>query len=100
MLPMSCDNPTDRRSGDPLTPAEEDARTERIVLMRVLALHPTHLTMPELAAEVLEDPDDFAEGDALARAVRDLGAAALVRMNGIVVMPTRAAVHLDNLTRG
>lgn len=97
---MSCDNPTDRDSGDLLTPAEEDAKTERTVLMRVLTLHPTHLTMPELASEVLEDPDDFAEGDALARAVRDLGAAGLVRMNGILVMPTRAAVHFDSLNRG
>lgn len=95
---MSCSQPTD--SNDPPTPAEEDARTERIVLMRVLSLHPTHLTMPELAAEVLEDPDDFAEGDALARAVRDLGIAGLVRINGAVVMPTRAAVHFDSLNRG
>jgi hypothetical protein len=70
---------------------------ERIVLMLILAHHPTHLTMPELAAEVLEDPDDFAEGDALARAVRDLGAGGLVRMNGAVVMPTRAALHFDRL---
>lgn len=84
-------------SDEPITPAEEDAKTERAVLSRVLALHPTHLTMPELAAEVLEDPDDFAEGDALARAVRDLGAAGLVRMNGIVVMPTRAALHFHSL---
>lgn len=97
---MSCSQPTDCGSSDPLTPAEEDARTERIVLVRVLTLHPTHLTMPELAAEVLEDPDDFAEGDALARAVRDLGAAGLVRMNGSVVMPTRAALHFDSLNLG
>lgn len=96
---MSCSQPTDCGSDEP-TPAEEDKRTERIVLMRVLTLHPTHLTMPELAAEVLEDPNNFAEGDALARAVRDLGVAGLVRMNGAVVMPTRAAVHFDSLNRG
>ncbi|HEX5762831.1 MAG TPA: hypothetical protein VFY04_06895 [Solirubrobacterales bacterium] len=68
--------------------------------MQVLTHHPTNLTMPELAAEILNDPDNFAEGDALARAVRDLGAAGLVRMNGVVVMPTRAAVHFDSLSRG
>ena len=94
---MASQDPTDRGSCDPLSPAEEDAKTERIVLMVVLAHHPTHLTMPELAAEVCEDPDDFAEGDALARAVRDLGAAGLVRMNGALVMPTRAALHFDRL---
>ncbi len=84
-------------SNEPITPAEEDAKTERTVLIRVLALHPIHLTMPELASEVLEDPDDFAEGDALARAVRDLGVAGLVRMNGVVVAPTRAALHFHSL---
>jgi len=94
---MSYSQPTDCGSDEPITPAEEDTKTECSVLMRVLALHPTHLTMPELASEVLEDPDDFAEGDALARAVRDLGAAGLVRMNGVVVMPTRAALHFHSL---
>lgn len=94
---MSCSQPTDCGSANPPSPAQEDARTERSVLMQVLAQHPTHLTIPELAASVLEDPDDFAEGDALARAVRDLGAAGLVRMNGALVMPTRAALHFDHL---
>jgi hypothetical protein len=75
----------------------QDARDQRVVLTRVLALHPSHLSLPELAAEVCEDPSDFTEGDALARAVRDLAAAGLVRMNGIVVMPTRAALHFDSL---
>jgi hypothetical protein len=96
---MSCSQPTDCGSGDPPTPAEEDARIEGVVLRVVLGHHPTHLTIPELALEVLDDPDDFAEEDALARAVRDLGVAGLVRMNGAVVMPTRAAVHFDSLDR-
>ncbi len=61
-----------------------------MVLRTVLDLHPTHLTFPELAAEVCLDPDDFMEGDSLARAVRDLTAAMLLRSNGIFVMPTRA----------
>lgn len=69
------------------------------MLRRVLALHPTHLTLPELAAEVCDDPDDFAEGDALARAVRDLAAAGLLRMNGVVVMATRPAIYFDSLDR-
>lgn len=96
---MSCSQPTDCGSGDPPTPAQEDARIEGVVLRVVLAHHPTHLTIAELALEILDDPDDFAEGDALARAVRDLGVAGLVRMNGAVVMPTRAAVHFDSLDR-
>lgn len=83
-----------------ISPAEEDRQDQRIVLLLVLSEHPTHLTLPELAAEVCDDPDDFAEGDALARAVRDLGAAGLLRMNGAVVMPTRAAAHFDQIMEG
>lgn len=81
-----------------LLPADEDRQWQRIVLMHVLALHPTYLAFPELAAEVSENPDDFTEGDALARAVRDLAAAGLLRMNGVAIMPTRAALHFDSLS--
>ncbi len=81
-------------------PAKDDAHHQRVVLTRVLVLHPTHLTLPELAHEVCEDPEDFSEGDALARAVRDLAAAGLMRMSGIYVVPTRAALHFDSLLNG
>ena len=87
----------DPNEGGP-SPANEDARDQRAVLTRVLALHPTHLTLPELAREVCQDPDSFEEGDAVARAVRDLAVSGLLRMNGAVVMPTRAAVHFDSLS--
>lgn len=80
------------------SPADDDLRDQATVLRRVLALHPTQMTFPELAREVCEDPDDFAEGDALARAVRDLGVAGLLRMNGVHVVPTRAAIHFDRLS--
>ena len=86
----------DPNEGGP-SPANEDARDQRVVLTRVLALHPSHLTFPELASEVCEDPDSFKEGDALARAVRDLAAAGLLRMSGTYVVPTRAALHFDSL---
>lgn len=80
-----------------LSPADRDRQWQRIALSHVLALHPTHLTFPELAAEVVDDPDDFGEGDALARAVRDLTAVGLLRTNGVLVMPTVAALHFDSL---
>jgi hypothetical protein len=97
---MSCSQPTDCGSGDRHTPAQRDERTERAVLWHVLFLHPTHLTFPELAAEVCKDPNDFAEGDALARAVRDLTAVGLLRSNGVLVMPTRPALYFERLWRG
>lgn len=80
------------------SPAADDHRDQATVLRHVLALHPTHLTFPELAAEVCEDPDDFTEGDALTRAVRDLAVSGLLRMNGLHVVPTRAAIHFDSLS--
>ncbi len=80
------------------SPAADDLRDQRVVLTRVLALHPNRLTLPELAREVCEDPGDFTEGDALARAVRDLAAAGLLRMSGVHVVPTRAAIHFDRLS--
>lgn len=94
---MADDHPTEPCAGDFTAPAEEDAKVERAVLARVLDHHPTRLTMPELAREVCEDPDDFGEGDALARAVRDLTAAGLLRMEGVAVVPTLAVVHADRL---
>jgi len=56
--------------------------------------------MPELAREFCLDPEDFGGGDAFARAVRDLTAAGLLRMNGALIMPTRAAVHFSDLIDG
>ena len=82
---------------DQRTPAGDDARAQHAVLIRVLALHPTNLTLPELSREVCEDSESFEEGDAVARAVRDLAAAGLLRMNGALIVPTRAAVHFDGL---
>jgi hypothetical protein len=87
----------DPNEGSP-SPVGEGARYQRTVLTRVLALHPTHLTFPELAREVCKDPDSFKEGDALARAVRDLAVAGLLRMNGSHLVPTRAALHFDSLS--
>jgi DNA-binding XRE family transcriptional regulator len=76
------------------SPHEDDLRDQATVLRHVLALHPTNLTLPKLAAEVCENPDDFTEGDAVARAVRDLASAGLLRMDGIHLVPTQAALHL------
>lgn len=71
--------------------AEEDAALESAVLQQVLALHPTTITMEELARELDEG------GDALERAVRDLIAAGLLHRSGELVLPTRAALRFDEL---
>jgi len=77
--------------------AEEDAATERAVLQQVLALHPAQITLEELMREVGEGGDGFARRDAIERAVRDLAGAGLLRRSDSFVLPTRAALHFNEL---
>jgi len=70
----------------------DDARTQRAVLSLVLAEHPAHLTICDLAREINQD-----EGDAVERAIRDLVGVGLLRCEGASVLPTRAALHCDRL---
>jgi hypothetical protein len=82
---------------DMKVPVEDDTATEAAVLRQLLALHPILVTVDELLREVAADPEDFAERDAVERAVRDLGAAGLLHQNGDIVTPSRAALRLDQL---
>lgn len=77
------------------TTAEEDAITEAAVMRQLLALHPTQLSFDELLRDVTSD--DFEGRDALERALRDLSAAGLLHRQGEMVVPSRAALHLDEL---
>jgi hypothetical protein len=77
--------------------SEDDAAVEAAVVRQLLALHPVLVTLAELQREVAADPEDFAEGDAVERAVRDLAAAGLLHRNGELVVPSRAALRLDQL---
>lgn len=85
------------RMDDIRAPAEEDTATEAAVLRQLLALHPVQVTFEELLREVAADPEDFGERDAVERAVRDLGAAGLLHRSGDLVIPSRAALRLDQL---
>jgi hypothetical protein len=79
------------------TPLEDDTATEAVVLRQLLALHPVQVTLDELLREVAADPEDFSERDAVERAVRDLVAAGLLRRSGDALLPSRAALRLDQL---
>lgn len=74
-----------------------DLRDQSIVLSHVLALHPTHLTVPDLVRELTAGVAEFAEDDGFERAVRDLTAVGLLACPSGVVTPTRAALHVDRL---
>lgn len=79
--------------------AGADAALESAVLQYVLSLHPARAGFDELLRELGEDAD-FARRDAVERAVRDLAGAGLLRRDGAVIAPTRAALRFDELLGG
>lgn len=68
----------------------DDARAQRAVLSLVLEEHPTLLASSEIEREV-------GSGDETERAMRDLRGVGLLRREGTTVLPTRAALHFDQL---
>jgi hypothetical protein len=82
---------------DSRSSTEEDTAMESAVLQQLLALHPVQLTLAELAREVTDDPEQFAQRDAVERAVRELASAGLVHRGSDFVVPTRAALRFDEL---
>lgn len=79
------------------TPGKDDAAIEAAVLRQILALHPVQLTIEELLRELGADPEEFAQRDAVERAVRDLAAAGLVHRLEDFALPSRAALRFDEL---
>jgi hypothetical protein len=82
---------------DSSTTWAEDENVESAVLRQLLDLHPTRLTMAELTREVAGSRNDFAERDAVERAVRDLAATGLLHRGEEFVAPTRAALRFSEL---
>jgi hypothetical protein len=80
------------------TTASADRRMEGVVLGVLLDEHPTRLTVYELAFTL--DAKDFAEKDAIARAVQELAGAGLLHRDGELVGPTRAALRFNALEAG
>lgn len=89
---MATEDPT-RSSAE--APASADLRMERVVLAFLLNEHPTRLTVRELAFAL--DAKDFAEKDAIARAVRELTVVGLLRIDGELIAATRAALRFHAL---
>ncbi|MBS1677138.1 MAG: hypothetical protein JST08_07115 [Actinobacteria bacterium] len=77
----------------------EDARLESILLQRLLDLHPTRVTVDELALDLSGVEDDFAARDGIERAIGELARTGLVHpvTDDGFVTPTRAAVRLGEL---
>jgi len=96
---MSCSQPTDCGSGDPVSPARENEIIERALLTQILVLHPAQLTIMELAMR-MDAGEDFAKNDAVERAVRELTRDGLLGCDCRRIWPTRPALRFDHLLGG
>lgn len=83
--------------GDNWTTRAADLATESTVMRQVLEVHPVLVTLAELTRELAGEDPEFAESDAIARAVRDLAGVGLLHIQGDLILPTRAALHLSDL---
>lgn len=78
------------------SPAGEDLRDERAVLVHVIEVHPTTLKLSDLTRE-LSEPEDLSERDRIERAVRELTKGGLLFRAECGVLPTRAALRAYEL---
>ena len=78
------------------SPAAEDLRDERAILVHVVASFPETLRLSDLLRE-LGDPDDFSRRDAIERAVRELAKGGLLYRCEGAVLPTRTALRAYEL---
>lgn len=84
-------------SDDSWTNRAADIATEAAVLQHLLDAHPSQLTSLELIRELSGGDSEFAERDAIERAVRDLSGVGLLHRNGELLAPTRAALRAIQL---
>jgi hypothetical protein len=87
------DQPNDAGAHDVPPTEAEDIRDQGVVLIHVLHRHPTLLTIPDLVREIASGSEDFAEGDALERAVRDLTGVGLLHCPNGLAVPSAAALR-------
>jgi hypothetical protein len=93
------DKPIGAGEGERCEPAAEDLHDQAVVLTQVLALYPAHLTIPELVREITAAAFDLERDDRYERAIGDLCGAGLLNLAAGLVLPTRAALHLNRLDR-
>ncbi len=84
-------------SDDSWTNRAADIATEAAVIQHLLDAHPARMTPAELVRELAGEAPEFAERDAIERAVRDLAGVGLLHGGEGFVTPTRAALRLSEL---
>lgn len=94
---QSSDRPPDSAGRKVPTTAAEDRAIQSAVLLVILDRHPALLTVAELSREIATEPVDFAQADAIDRALADLLSAGLLHRHGEFAIPTWAAICFDRL---
>jgi hypothetical protein len=92
--------PSDAGAGIVPPTEAEDIRSQGVVLIHVLHRQPTLLTIPDLVREIASGSRDFAEGDALERAVRDLTGVGLLHCPNGLAVPSAAALRFLEICEG
>ena len=89
------DQSSSEGSGDAPIPstAKQDLHDQGVVLMHVLHRHPMLLTIPDLVREITAGSEEFAETDAVERAVRDLTGVGLLHCPSSLAVPSPAALR-------
>jgi hypothetical protein len=75
----------------------EVCHDQGVVLIHVLAVHPTHLRMSDLVQELAGGSADFAESDRIENAVRELAGVGLLFRCQELILPTRAALRFEEV---
>jgi hypothetical protein len=85
-----------------LSPEDADAQSQAAVMTLLLAEHAENPALWSRAAleREIAAGGEFAERDAVERAVRDLAGVGLVHQHGDLILPSRAALHFDGLDCG
>lgn len=97
---MANANPTDRGFRGPLSFLQDDALTQSAILTILLDQDLVQWDAPVLARQLATESSYFPESDALKRAMRDLIGVALLHHDGILVLPSRLALHYERLGSG
>jgi hypothetical protein len=84
------------------SPNYSAALVEQLILEEAIELHPQRLTVGELSARIVADPEDWLEVETAGNAIQELRRSGLFRFRNDdeIVEPTHAAFRIYELLAG